>query len=283
MHLNHEKAREYFSAYYEGTLERGLKETFERAMRTDAQVQAEYRAFERLMGSLHTLKAEAPEPEFDLHESIARRLDKHIYDESRRARNPILGWWKSAALGGLATVALVAAILQLRANQPNGPGQARLIPISATEKVELKSNNGEFTLHFSTSGEKTIVVRAADGSVLEQRELKNGSLRSPLSNPNAKAALLKIEVTGEPGETYVALPGTRIQPGQTGEGSAKELAQALAGYYRVPVLLAVGNLDVQLRWTFVPGDSLGAAVKALENTKYSAQENSDGVLSIQSN
>ena len=101
MHLNHEKAREYFSAYHEGTLERGLKETFERALSTDAQVQAEYRAFERLMGSLESLKAEAPEPEFDLHEAIARRLDKHIYDEARRAKHPIFAWWKSAALGGL--------------------------------------------------------------------------------------------------------------------------------------------------------------------------------------
>ena len=283
MHLNHEKAREYFSAYYEGTLERGLAEAFERAMRTDAQVQAEYRAFEHLMGALGTMKAEAPEPEFDLHEAIARRLDKHIYEETRRAKNPIFGWWKSAALGGLATVALVAAIWQLRANQSAGPGVARMIAIAATEKVELKSSSNGFDLHFSTSGEKTIVVRAADGSVLEQRELKNGSLVSPLSNPNAKAALLKIEVTGDSGETYVALPGTRMQSGPTGEGSVKELAQALAGYYRVPVLLSMGGQDVQLRWTFEPGDGLGAAEKALENTKYSVQKNADGVLAIQSN
>jgi len=283
MHLNHEKAREYFSAYHEGTLERGLKETFERAMRTDAQIQAEYRAFERLLGALETMKAEAPEPEFDLHEVIARRLDKHIYEETRRTKHPIFGWWKSAALGGLATVALIAAILQIKANQTAGPGEARLIPIAATERVELKSSNGEFNLHFSTSGEKMIVVRAADGSVLEQRKLNNGSLTSPLSNPNAKAALLKIEVTGDSGETYVALPGTRMQPGQTGEGSIKEFAQALAGYYRLPVLLTVGGQDVQLKWILEPGDGLGAAEKALENTKYSAQKNADGVLAIQSN
>lgn len=282
MHMSHDKAREYFSAYYEGTLERGLQETFERALSTDAQVQAEYRAFERLMSSMEVLKAEAPEPEFDLHEAIARRLDKHIYEETRRAKHPIFAWWKSAALGGLATVALVATILQLRTNQ-TGPGVANIAPIAATERVELKSGNGQFNLHYSTSGEKTILVRAADGSVLEQRELKNGSLTSPLSNPNAKAALLKIEVTGEPGETYVALPGKRMQSGPTGEGSVKDLAQALAGYYRVPVLLTLGKEDVQLQWTFEPGDGLGAAVKALGNTKYSAQQNADGVLSIQLN
>src|SRR5688572_18563817 len=175
MHMSHDKAREYFSAYYEGTLERGLKETFERALSTDAQVQAEYRAFERLMGSLDVMKTEAPEPEFDLHEAIARRLDKHIYEETRKAKHPIFAWWKSAALGGLATVALVATILQLRTNQ-TGPGTAHLVPIVASERFELKSANGSFNLHYSTSGEKTILVRAADGSVLEQRELKNGSL-----------------------------------------------------------------------------------------------------------
>ena len=61
------------------------------------------------------------------------------------------------------------------------------------------------------------------------------------------------------------------------------IRQALAGYYRVPVLLTVGTQEVQLHWTFEPGDGLGAAIKALENTKYSAQKNADGVLSIQSN
>jgi len=47
--------------------------------------------------------------------------------------------------------------------------------------------------------------------------------------------------------------------------------------------LTVGGPDVQLRWTFEPGDGLAAAEKALENAKYSVQKNADGVLAIQSN
>ena len=282
MHISHEKAREYFSAYYEGTLERGLKETFERAMRTDAQVQAEYQAFERLMGALGCLKSEVPEPEFDLHESIARRLDKHLYEESRRAKHPAFAWWKSVALGGLATVALVAAILQLRSDA-GGPTQAGFTPLSGvSEKVELISQNGEFKLRYATRGQKTIVLRAADGSVLEQQALNNGILTSPLSNPNANPALIKVEVTGEPAQTFIALPGRKLQAATSGEGSIQELAQALAGHYSVPVILSLGE-DATVRWRFEPGDVLEAAEKALEGTKYSAQKNVDGVLSIQAN
>lgn len=282
MHLNHEKAREYFSAYHEGTLERGLKETFERALRMDAQVQAEYRAFERLMGALGGLKAEVPEPEFDLHEAIARRLDKHLYDESRRTKHPVFAWWKSVALGGLATVALIAAVLQVRSNTGDS-SQANFVPVTGvTDRVELLSKDGEYKIRYATQGQKTIVLRASDGSVLEQQTLNNGSLTCPIVNPNAAPALIQIEISGDKAQTIVALPGTRVQTITTGEGSVKEFAQALAGYYHVPVFVNIGQ-DAQLRWELEPGDGLAAAEKTLKGTKYSAQKNPDGVLSIQAN
>lgn len=283
MNINLEKAREYFSSYHEGTLEKGLHEAFERALRTDAQIQAEYRAFERLMSDLEGLKSPVPEPEFDLHEVISRRLDLHRHEQKRRTPVSLWGWFRTAALGGLATAALVLAVLQIQnGGSSKSPAMAGFgAPLAATERLELKSSQDGFRIEFSTKGEKLVTVRSSDGAVLEQKTVKAGNFISPLTNKNEMAALLIVEVQGEP-PVLVALPGSKMQTSASGEGSVKEFALAMAGFYRQPVTLAVGE-DIKLKWTLVAGEAVASAEKAFGDTKYSAQESPDGVISIQSN
>jgi anti-sigma-K factor RskA len=144
MLMNLAKAREHFSAYYEGSLEGGLKETFERALRSDAQIQAEYRAFERVMADLNLLGEAQPEANEDLHEEIARRLDRHIFERKRQARAPLFGIWKSLALGGLATVALVTAVLQLQSQNQGGPIQSGVVGGAPSEKLALRVKDGVY-------------------------------------------------------------------------------------------------------------------------------------------
>lgn len=281
--MNADKAREYFSAYHEGTLERGLAETFERALRTDAQVQAEYRAYERTVESLQTLATPVPEPDFDLHELISRRLDKHVYDEKRRTVSPFLGWWKSLALGGLATVALVATVLQLQSN--SDVKVASPIPIAtnrATDRVELYSDTQGYRLEFRAKDAAEITVRASDGEVLAQEKVQSGTFKSPLNNPNATAALLEIDVAGDNELIFVALPGTRMDAATSGSGSVKDLALALAGFYRTPILIRVSE-ESAVKWEFGPGEPHDAAETALKGTPYTAVKNPDGVVSIQPN
>lgn len=278
--MNAEKAREFFSAYYEGVLERGLNEQFERALRGDAQVQAEYRAFEQAMQSLESLKAPVPEPDFDLHETIARRLDKHQYDEKRRAVSPLIGWWKSLALGGLATAALLATVFQLK-NQSD-VGMAGALGGSQSEQLQLTSDASGFQMRYFASQPTEIAIKSADGNVLAQDRKNGGRMTFQLTNPNAQAVLLEVDVEGDSEQIFVALPGSRMQSAQAGEGGIKDLSLALAGFYRVPILLKLGA-DVELKWTFGPGDPHDAAESALKGTKYSALKNPDGVLGIQPN
>jgi hypothetical protein len=282
MQMNHDKAREHFSAYYEGTLGGGLKEAFERSLRTDAQIQAEYRAFEQLMSQLEVLKQPVPEPDFDLHEAVARRLDSHIFEEKRKKAHPLLSWWKGLALGGLATVALVMAVVQMNSSGPVGVAGLGGGPSAVTEKVELVENEGAYSLQYSTRGSKSVVIRAADGAVLAERTVADGRLISPLSNPNEKAKLIQIEVSGESQKVFAALPGTRASTVSKGEGSVTDLALALAGFYRTAVLVTEGD-PVQVAWQFGVEEGLDAAEKSLAETKYTVHKNADGVLSIQPN
>lgn len=281
MNMNLEKARDHFSAYYEKTLEKGLLEAFERALKTDAQVQAEYRAFERLMGDLEVLKTPVPEPGEDLHELISRRLDLHIHEQKRRAPGSLFGWWKSLALGGLATAALVLAVLQIQSAPKNGSVGASLVPSVASEKLELKPYQNGFRLEYAATGRKSITIRTIDGVVLEEKTIQSGSLLSPLANQNPNAKLLQVEVSGEK-PVVVAVPGTRIQTEMTGEGTVKDLALAVAGFYRQPVMLTLGD-EIKLKWEFREGEAIASIDKALAETNYSAQQNESGVIVVQPN
>lgn len=279
--MNADKAREYFSAYHEGVLERGLAETFERALRTDAQIQAEYQAFERTIQSLETMKSPVAEPEFDLHEAISRRLDKHLYEEKRRKVSPLVGWWKNLALGGLATAALVMAVIQLQSS--GDTNTAGIVPVSApTEKLELISDVTGYRVEFSSKNATTIAIKGLDGEVLVQKSIAAGKFKSPLTNSNPGAALLEIDISGDKEQVFVALPGTRMQPAASGMGSVKDLALALAGFYRVPVLLKVTDVG-DVKWDFGPGEPHDAAETALKGTAYNAIKNPDGVVCIQPN
>ena len=55
--MNHDKAREFFSAYYEGTLESGLRQQLEARFRADAHLKADYAAFVETIEALGELAA----------------------------------------------------------------------------------------------------------------------------------------------------------------------------------------------------------------------------------
>ena len=71
--MNQSKARDFYSAYYEGTLDFGLTQAFERALTTEAEVKAEYEQFVRVMEDLKVCKPLVEPPE-DLHLKIRERV-----------------------------------------------------------------------------------------------------------------------------------------------------------------------------------------------------------------
>ena len=59
--MTNDKAREFFSAYHEGTLEPGLCASLERRLEGDASLQAEYAAFAETVESLNSMRFESVE------------------------------------------------------------------------------------------------------------------------------------------------------------------------------------------------------------------------------
>ncbi len=273
-----DKAKELFSAYYEGTLEKGLAQTLERQLTDHPLLKEEYVAFEETMQQLESLKfEEAPLP-FDLHETISARLDRHLYEEKQKRPAPLGLWLRNLAFGGVAAAALLGAVLSLRA------------PEGKTNRASLATNSNQLALQATPTGavivnlpkkDGAMVIRAGvHGQLIRRIELKSvGADGVPLHNSNPEPSLVTIDVPGsEP--FLVALPGAKRLSEREGQGSLTDFAQALAGFYNVPVKLEVQDTKIALTWSFQSSDPADAAAISLTGTTFSVDERRTGILCI---
>ncbi len=258
--MNLHKAREYFSAYYEGSLDRGLREGFERTLRTDAQIQAEYRAFERTMVQLDSMKTVEIQPPDDLHERILARIDRAQWDQKQRRPAPF-AWWKSALLVGAVATAITLAVFQSRPTQ--GVNQAGFDPIVANPTLAVHATELGVSLDYAPAGKHTVVIREADGTELERIVITGKPMRDKvLSNPTPAAKAIAIDIDGV--TTWVILPGRERTMNSKGKGNLRELALEIADGCGVAVVLQVKEPATETSWTLDSADALTTATRAVE-------------------
>ncbi|MBI5707754.1 MAG: hypothetical protein HZC36_12290 [Armatimonadetes bacterium] len=257
-----EKAKEFFSAYHDGELEKGLKEALERKLAADAALRAEYDAFCLTMGSLSLLAEPVKEPEFDLHERIMARIDKAQWEAKRSKPAGFLQWWKSLAVGGLAVAAILTAITQLNSGSV-GPTPAGVLGSAAPGQLSLKQDDKGLTLVYQSAGSKRVILRNYGGEVLEQRVVANkDTLTSALTNKRDETLLLEIDVEGSQ-PTFVAIPGQKPSVTLQGQGTLKDFAIAFADHFRVPLALEHVDLTQSVAWKFDSTDAFQSLSKHL--------------------
>ncbi len=276
--MNPEKAREYFSSHYEGTLERGLASALERKLQADTRVREEYEAFCNTMSSLESLRNPVPDPTFDLHERIASRLDRHVWEQKRKQGPAFLAFWRGLALGGLAAVAIVGTILQMRSR--GDLNEAAMFGTFTPGQVQLASDGNELVLAYRSSGPDQITFRDETGLILESKQLNRQTIRSPLTNRFESASIVEIKLESASDPTYVAIPGSARTDRSTGKGTLRELALAFADHYRTPVALRCETLDVPVTWTFESADGFAGMRKALDPVQFTVEKR-QGVLWIE--
>lgn len=262
--MNAHKAREYFSAHYEGSLDRGLRESFERVLRSDAQVQAEYKAFCRTMDQLSGLTEFSIEPPADLHDRIMARLDLKEWEQKQRPQVGVFSWWKSALVA--AAVIAVAAFGVIRAGQSNNalPDEANSIsvPMPARARLDVKPNEEGVILNYPRVNNREVIIRDASGSEKERLHLKNQGIENKvLSNSGAEGVL--VEVVIEDSHTWIALPGTGDPTPTVGQGDIKQLALDIANQCRIPVIIQCPERTLA-PWTINSSDAHRSAEEALK-------------------
>jgi hypothetical protein len=276
MNMNQEKAREFFSAYYEGTLENGLRQTLEQRLRADAQLLSEYASFEETMSELDSLKFEEIEVPMYLSDRIATRLE--AVQEKQATKTFVWPTWlRALSVSGVAGLAILGAVLSLNARS-SGTAQAGGLTAGQNSMV-VENSSGNVVLKYQSS-EKEAVDISSDGKVLQHIQLDpNQRLVSPLNNHQAETAVFEVKAGDR--TTYIAVPGTQRQNAdQTGQGTLKAFAAALAGFYRTPVELDVQDATKSASWHFEAAKAIDAANASLEVGSVSVSESDGGTIVV---
>lgn len=272
--MNHEKARDFFSAYYEESLEPGLRQAFEQRLNGDATLQAEYKSFVETMDELGTLRYEEIETPSFLSDRIASRLE-----QVQERRRPIFAawshWTRGLAFAGLAAVAIVGTALSLKSGGKIGEGG---VVGSATNRVDYTVKNGELTVSYHADSDHALLI-GSGGQTTRVAATPDGT-NSPLHNANPAPATFTVQIEGEGTDSILVVPGTDRIRTRAGDGTLIDFAKAVAGFYHVPVRVAVANPAAHTSWSFDQPDARKAADNALGNSGYSVDIRDDGLLCI---
>jgi hypothetical protein len=282
--MNLNKARDFYSAYFEGTLDEGLRQAFERARASDAQVAAEYAQFERIMLELKALDSPVAVPA-DLHTTIRRRVDDHINASEKKARSTALFFaWKPIAYGAVATAAIIGVLASFSNRPSDGPARAGLATIGHNEAPRFLVEEGTLRLKFASAGPNVVTVSEVEtGRQLLKKPLVGQRIDSPLKNLSDDAVLLVVGFAEGYRPMHVALPGSSRQLEQQGSGTVLDLVTAIAGMYDSPVVLDTSDISAKAAWDLDSPDVLTAVKDELAALGMKAEVRESGLLWISSN
>lgn len=286
--MNRDKAREYFSAYAEGTLEPGLMQTFEQRLKTDAGLQAEYQEFEDTYEQLSGLRFVSDEVPFDLHERIQARLDKQIFEQKRTATPTWTIWIRNLAYASVAATLILGTIVSLNAIRSGQAATSGVInvpaPVANIGQLGAKASDRDVVVTYQTDGKKTVDVKSVEtGKIIREIELNKKAWQGKLNNPGSAPAAFEVSIQGDPAKMVVALSGTGSAKLHAGSGTLTDFAKALAAHYRVPVIVKANGFDDMVKWDLKALDAVAAAKDTLDSTTYSVEVHSDNAVWIVSN
>jgi hypothetical protein len=242
--MNLGKAREYFSDYLEGTLDKGLAVGLEKAMREDREIKREYDEFVAVIHSLESMRENEVEIPYDLHEKISARLDLSVW-ETKQSVKPswFSGWWRSLAVGGAAACAIVATLASLNSG---GQGYSAGVVSGSSEPLSVALKNGQMEVTAISNGAQQLIIRdVLLGKDLKRVSLKDQRMISMLQNNDFSGRLISIELGSS--KLMVALPKTGGE--LNSQGNVSDLCVTLAGKLNMPIIVGSElELGREINW-----------------------------------
>ena len=265
-----DKAREYFSAYHEGTLEPGLRASLERKIAGDAALKAEYEAFSETIGVLNALRFETIQSPSYLSDRIASRLESaretasvpfwvHWFGArpATQQANPRFVW----AMG--LSACLLLASIGLKGMQSSDALSASILNGSGTGKVAWAKADEGVTATFAGGQARELSVVPEGGQPQSYHLASQQPLEVTLTNPNLTAHRFTV-LSGKDTVATVVLPGSRPLPKKPGSGTKNDFAMAMANAYRIPVVVKGAPAGGTLKWSFESLEPRKAAEEALD-------------------
>jgi len=283
--MNNEKAREYFSAYSEGTLDAGLAQSFEAKLKADANLRGEYEQFEATLKELESLRFEKIDVPFDLNERIGAAIDLSLYEKKRAAAPSWTLWLRNVAFAGLAAAALFGAYytLNMKGDGPVNPAGPIGVPSKQPiEQIEYSKSKNGVQMNYRPTEKHTVSVKG--GSEGEKTfDVDSAGWLNELKNDQPDAATFTVDVKGEIPSTLVVVPGTTRSTVTTGQGNLVDFAKAIANHYGKPVVVRSTNISAELTWHFGDGEASREVAAALNGMPFGTDLRESGVLSITDN
>ena len=257
------KAREYFCSYYEGTLEEGLRSQLEKSLAEDAELALEYQTYRKAIKAVEAMRETPIAIPFDLNERIARRVDRAAYEQKEATRKPaLLTWWRSLALGAVATVALIGALFTLQNRSNSQAFQASMLPGSDTG-IKLEFTDGKWVAVTRGETSEHMIVRDLEtGDIVQESKLEPVGVVFPIENRGLRARVLELEVRGS--KIHLAIPGTQRSTEREGQGSLLDLVKAAAEFYGKAVRLQSDTKIMNVQWMFANDEATLAEIKTTD-------------------
>jgi len=276
--MNQDKARDFFSAYYENVLDAGLKQSLEQRLREDAILEADYIAFSETIEALDSLKHEEIEIPSFLSDRIATRLEQ--VPARQKFGLPLwTNWMRGFAFAGLAVAAIAFALpffggdRNLSTGGPSGSG--------TLDQLVFKADGSNVVLNYVPSSPQTLIVSSpTSGKEIQRFNLDGQRLQSPIENSLDNPAIFKVQVLPGNTSSMIVVPGASTLKTKTGDGSIQDLAVSLAGHYHVPVVIEAADVTHHVSWNFASPSPITAASQAVSGEGFSVDQRSDGVIKI---
>ncbi len=282
--MNLNKARDFYSAYHEGSLDDGLKQAFERALASDASVSAEYQQFVRIMAELKTLDTPVKVPA-DLHLKIRERVDANINAIERKSRGA--GWffaWKPIAYGAVATAAIIGVVASFSSRSNPNLQTGGLGPVISDSDPKIMVDEGIVKLQFASSKQNTVTVaEVTTGRTLLSKVLVSQRLDSPMTNLSDAPKVLSIGFAEHYSTIYVSLPGAKVAMAKEGTGTVLDLMEAVSGMYSVPVVADAPSSGVRIDWDLDSPDVIDALKDELKALGLKAEVREGSLVWLSSN
>ena len=245
--MNSGKAREYFSDYYENTLDPGLKKGFESALAQNPDLKHEWIEFEATLSSLESLREMEIEIPYDLHDKIVARIDHSVWEKKQTPRTSwFTGWWRSLSMGAVACAVAVASLIAI-GNRQGSSGYAAGIVGSSAESLVARMEGGKFQFMAAQNGEAELVVRdVIAGKELERIPFDHQRVICPVTSNDPAGRVISAELKGT-SKIIVALPASGEH--NVTSGKVSDFAMALAAKLGKPVILERVDLSQTASWT----------------------------------
>jgi len=249
--MNIQKAREYFSAYYEDTLDAGLRQTLEREFAKNPEVAADYKAYCNAVEQINSLRESVIDIPEDLHEQISRRVDHSLWEQKQSKKVGFFQSFWRLGLAGTAAVALIGSFFAIKMRSGGTTSQSGIVSVQpSAPSLELVMKDGEPKIHATPRVSEEFIARDAEtGQEISRIQLDKAPLDSPLANENAQSRVIEFFFTKESSKKYVAIPGKERSTILEGHGTTMELAKTIADTYGIPVeMVQLPRADRSFSW-----------------------------------